>query len=163
MFKNHLANIITSIRILSAIALFFCPFFSIAFYSFYFLGGISDIFDGYIARKLKTETDLGAKLDTIADIVFFGIVLIKMVRALSFSKWLIIWIIGIALIKCINIISGFVISGHFVSEHTVLNKITGVLLFAVPLWPVTLMFVITCTVATIAAVQESHCIRIRTC
>ena len=161
-----MANIITGFRIVCALALGFCPTFSIWFYVFYLLGGISDVFDGIAARHFGKETKLGAQLDTIADIVFVIIVLIKVVSAVSIPMWLIIWTICIAVIKCINIISGFVIYKRFVSEHTVMNKICGVLLFAIPLcigifpWkPVAALMILTCAAATFAAVQEGHYIR----
>ena len=53
----------------------FCPTFSIWFYVFCILGGISDVFDRIIARHLGKETKFGAKSDTIADIIFIGLVL----------------------------------------------------------------------------------------
>ena len=161
-----MANIITSFRILCALALLFCPAFSRSFYILYLLGGLSDVLDGIAARRLGKETEFGARLDTIADIVFTAVVLIKVVRAVVFPKWIIVWIICIAVIKCINVISGYVIYKRFVSEHTVMNKICGVLLFAIPLcigrfpWQiVAVLMILTCAAATFAAVQEGHLIR----
>ena len=158
-----MTNIITGIRIVCALALIFCPTFSIWFYVLYILGGISDVLDGMAARHLGKETKFGAQLDTIADIVFTGIVLIKLVRAVYIPVWLIIWTVCIAIIKCINIISGFVICKRFVSEHTAMNKICGVLLFVIPLcignfpWqPVAVLIILTCAAATLAAFQEGH-------
>ena len=161
-----MANIITGIRIVCALALIFCPTFSTWFYMLYILGGISDVLDGIAARHLGKETKFGARLDTIADIVFTAIVIVKVVRALYIPVWIIIWIVSIAVMKCINIISGFVIYKQFVSEHTAMNKICGVLLFAIPLcigrfpWqPVAILIILTCAIATIAAIQEGHYIR----
>lgn len=162
-----MANVITGIRIVCALDLIFCQTFSTWFYVLYIVGGISDVLDGMAARHLGKETKFGAQLDTIADIVFIVIVIIKVVRAIYIPMWLIIWIVCIAVIKCINIFSGFVIYKRFVSEHTVMNKICGVLLFAIPLcigefpWqPVAMLIILTCGVATFAAVQEGHYIRI---
>ena len=161
-----MANAITSVRIVCAAALLFCPTFSGWFYLFYLIGGVSDVLDGFAARRLGKETEFGARLDTIADIAFAAVVLIKVVRAVYFPKWIIVWIICIAVIKCINVISGYVIYKRFVSEHTVMNKICGVLLCAVPLcigrfpWQIVAVLVIlTCAAATVAAVQEGHYIR----
>ena len=160
------ANVVTCIRIICGVILLFCRPFSQRFYLVYMIGGLSDILDGFIARRLKTESELGARLDTIADIVFAIAVLVKVLNGVYVPLWLIIWIICIAVIKCVNIISGIVISGHFVTEHTLLNKACGVLLFAVPLcigrfpWqPVAVLVILSCAVATAAAVQEGHYIR----
>ena len=162
-----LANVITGIRIVCAFILIFCPTFSIWFYALYGVCGISDVLDGIVARRLGKETKLGAQLDTIADTVFIVIVIIKVVMAVYIPMWLIIWIICIAVIKLINILSGFVIYKQFVSEHTVMNKICGILLFAIPLCiglfppkPVMVLVILTCFFAIFAAVQEGHYIRI---
>ena len=161
-----MANIITGIRIVCALALLVCPTFSGWFYALYLLGGVSDVLDGFAARHLGTQTKRGAQLDTIADIVFTAVVLLKVVRTVKIPVWLIVWIACIAVIKCINIISGFVIHKRFVSEHTVLNKLCGGLLFAIPLCigrfprqPVAVLMILTCAVATIAAIQERYYIR----
>lgn len=162
-----MANVITIFRIVCALALCFCPTFSKWFYAFYILGGVSDIFDGIAARHFGKETRLGAKLDTIADIVFTITVIIKVVHTVPVPMWLIIWTVCIAVVKCINIICGFVIHKRFFSEHTVMNKICGVLLFIFPLCIdrvpqkiCAFLIILICIIATFAAIQEAHYIRI---
>lgn len=161
-----MANGITCIRIICALSLLFCPTFSVWFYLLYLVGGVSDVFDGIAARHFGTETELGARLDTIADILFTVIVLIKVLRAVHIPQWLIIWAACIAVIKCVNVISGFVMHGHFVAEHTVMNKLCGILLFAFPLiigrasWQASVIVcALICAAATFAALQERHYIR----
>ena len=160
------ANVITGIRIICALALLFCPTFSTWFYLFYVVGGISDVLDGITARHFGTETKFGAQLDTLADIVFAVIVILKVVRGIYIPMWLIIWIICIAVMKCGNIISGFVMYKRFVSEHTLMNKICGILLFAIvlcvgtfPWQTAAILIILTCAAATFSAVQEGHYIR----
>lgn len=155
-----MANIVTSIRILCSIALLFCPAFSPAFYALYLTAGVSDMVDGWVARRTHTASELGAKLDTIADIVFVIVCLVKMLPVLNIPVWLYVWIGVIALIKIINIISGFVVQKRFVSVHSIMNKTTGLLLFVFPL---TISFIdlkysaaVLCFIATFAAIQEGH-------
>lgn len=157
------ANIITSIRILCGIALLFCPAFSAAFYALYITAGLSDIADGWVARKTNTVSEFGAKLDTVADVVFVVVCLVKLLPVMDIPLWLYIWIGVIAVIKVINIVSGFVVQKRFVAVHSVMNKVTGVLLFCLPL---TLSFIdlrysamAVCSIAIFAAVQEGHFIR----
>ena len=158
-----MADIITVIRIICSIALLFSPVFSPAFYILYITAGISDMIDGTIARKTGTESDFGSKLDTAADFILVAACLIKMIPALDVPMWLIIWIIVIAMIKVINIISGYVMRKEFVTVHTVMNKLTGIALFLLPLTLSIIdlkysgMFV--CALATFAAIQEGHLIR----
>ena len=158
-----MANIITIIRILCSIALLFCPAFSVAFYSLYITAGLSDMADGWVARRANTVSAFGAKLDTVADVVFVIVCLIKLLPVMDVPVWLYVWIGIIAFIKIINIVSGFVVQKRFVAVHSVMNKVTGVLLFSFPL---TLSFVdlkysavAVCLIATFAAIQEGHFIR----
>ena len=84
---------------------------------------------------------------------------------MALPTWLIVWTVVIAVIKAINLISGYVTRKEIVVLHTVMNKVTGVLLFAlVP----TLNFIdlkysgaAVCAVATFAAIQEGHLVRTR--
>ena len=119
--------------------------------------------DGLVARKTGTVTEFGAKLDTAADFVLVAVCLWKLLPSLAVPLWLWIWIVLIALIKMINIISGYVIQKKYIALHTVMNKITGILLFLLPLMlpavEVKYSTPLVCTVATFAAIQEGHYIR----
>ena len=161
-----MANIITSIRIVCALAMTVCPTFSKRFYLFYILGGLSDVFDGIAARHWGKETKLGAKLDTIADIVFFAVVWAKTLREVHLPLWLMLWIVCIAVIKCVNILIGVILYKRFLAEHTVMNKLCGFLLFALPFCiglfsPKTayILMIPACIAATFAAIQEGYYIR----
>ena len=66
-----MANVITLMRIGLAISLLFIRKYSPLFLILYSICGFTDILDGYIARKTRTESKFGAKLDTIADLLFF--------------------------------------------------------------------------------------------
>ena len=158
-----MANTITFFRIAASIVLLFCPVFSPAFYVFYTAAGLSDMLDGFVARKTDSVSKLGARLDTIADFLLVVVCLIKLLPVLRIPAWLYIWIGIIALIKVINIISGFVVQKRFVTVHSVMNKATGALLFLLPLMipavPLKYSAVIACAAATFAAIQEGHLIR----
>ena len=155
-----MANIISASRILISIVLLFFPTFSPAFYILYITAGITDMIDGSVARKTGKVSEFGAKLDSIADIVFVVVCLVKLLPVINIPLWLYVWIGIIVLIKIINIVSGFIVQNRFVMLHTIMNKVTGFLLFILP---VTLSFVElkytaipVCAVATFAAVQEGH-------
>ena len=161
--RFNIANMITGIRIVCSLVLLFCPVFSPAFYALYLTAGISDMIDGAVARKMGTVSALGSKLDTAADFVLFVVCLIKLIPVIHLPIWLTIWIIVIAAIKAINLISGYVMRKEMVVLHTVMNKVTGILLFVFPL---TIKFMdlkysgaFISAVATFAAIQEGHLIR----
>ena len=156
--KKHIANIITSSRIVFSLSLLFIPLSSAWFYTLYLLCGLSDMIDGTVARKLGSVSDFGAKLDTVSDFVFIVVALIRFAPYLHIPVWLWMWIGVIAMMKLGNVVLGFVRMRKLISPHTVLNKVTGLLLF---LLPVTISFIdltytlpIVCTVATVAAMHE---------
>ena len=158
-----MANTITFFRIAACIVLLLCPVFSPAFYVFYIAAGLSDMLDGFVARKINTASRFGARLDTIADFVLVVVCLIKLLPILSIPAWLYIWIGIIALIKVVNISSGFAVQKRFVPVHSVMNKVAGALLFLLPLTipavPLKYSVIVVCAVATFAAIQEGHFIR----
>ena len=119
--------------------------------------------DGTVARKKGTVSEFGSKLDTAADFVLVVVCLIKLIPVVHVPAWIIIWIIMIAVVKAINLISGYVMRKRIVVLHTAMNKVTGILLFVLPL---TLTVIdlkysgaVVGTVAAFAAIQEGHLIR----
>ncbi len=121
--------------------------------------------DGTVARRTKTVSEFGARYDTAADFVFVVVCLIKLLPAISMPIWLCIWIVMIALIKIFNITSGYMAQKKLVAVHSVMNKVTGILLFVLPLTfsivPLKCSAIPVCAVATFAAVQEGRLIRSR--
>ena len=65
---KHMANIVTSCRILGSVLLLFFPTFSLEFYSIYITCGFSDMIDGVIARKTNNTSEIGAKIDTVVSV-----------------------------------------------------------------------------------------------
>ena len=158
-----MANTITFFRMAASIVLLFCPVFSPAFYVFYIAAGLSDMLDGFVARKTDTISGLGARLDTMADFVLVAVCLVKLLPVLSIPAWLYIWIGIIALIKVVNIISAFAVQKRFVAVHSFMNKATGALLFLLSLTihivPLKYSSIVVCAAATFAAIQEGYFIR----
>ena len=166
MKGTHLANIITVIRIILSIGMLFVTVFSPVFYALYITAGVSDMVDGTIARKTGTASDLGAKLDTAADLVMVTVCLVKIIPVLDIPLWILIWTAVIALIKVINVISGYLKRKEFVAAHTILNKVTGIVLFILPftVQVIDIKFsgVFVLALSTFAAIQESHYIMANT-
>ena len=155
---KHIANIFTGCRIFGSILLLFFPAFSLDFYITYLLCGFSDMVDGTIARKTNSISRFGSQLDTIADLIFVVVSLFKLLPAIHIPQWLWIWGGVIAVIKICNIIRGYVAEKQFIALHTIMNKVTGFLLFLLPL---TISFlelnyiaIAVCAIATLSAIQE---------
>ncbi|MBQ9898237.1 MAG: CDP-alcohol phosphatidyltransferase family protein [Ruminococcus sp.] len=157
-----MAKIITAIRIICSFLLLLFPAFSPAFYALYLIAGSTDMIDGTVARKTGTVSEFGSKLDTAADIIMVAVCMIKLLPALELPVWSFIWIGLITVIKAGNIVHGLSLHGEFSAVHSMMNKVTGLLLFVLPL-TVTIIdvrysAVIVCAAATIAAIQERQLI-----
>ncbi|MBQ5935520.1 MAG: CDP-alcohol phosphatidyltransferase family protein [Bacteroidales bacterium] len=154
-------NVISVLRIAGSISLLFCDVRGWPFWSLYVLGGLSDIIDGWLARKLHAESKTGAILDSVSDIVFVACCAISLLPVLEIPMWLWIWAGVIVIIKIVNQISSLVVCKRFCFPHTLANKLTGFLLFLmVPtmFWSM-IPISIVASLATFAAVHEGHYIR----
>ncbi len=162
---KNIANCISISRVVMSVILLIPETFSIAFYIIYIYCGISDMLDGFIARKSKTESKLGARLDSSSDIIFVIVAMVKILPAINLYNGIIIWTIIIAVIKIINVICSYMQYKEIVLPHTIANKITGFVLFMAQFIiananPV-VFEVIICSIATFAAVQEGYYLKMK--
>ena len=160
---KNIANYLSISRAIMSIILAISETFSFPFYIIYIYCGISDMLDGFIARKSKNESKIGARLDSASDIIFVIVAIIKILPVLHLSDGIVIWAVIIALIKMINVICSFIYYKKLVLLHTIANKITGLILFIAPLIIVNVNSIIfeliICIVAMFSAIQEGHYIR----
>ncbi len=149
-------NIITSLRMAGSFGLLLCDVTGAAFWIFYGLCGISDMADGWLARKLKCVSKKGALLDSLADICFVACCAWQILPMLELPQWLWLWAGVIVAVKVVNQLSALVRYGHCSFPHTIANKVTGFLLFiAVPLTFVSIIPIsVVAAVATFAAIHE---------
>ena len=162
---KNVANYISVSRIIMSIILFITETFSTTFYVIYIYCGISDMLDGFIARKSNNESKIGAILDSVSDIIFVIVAMIKILPVLNLTDGMIIWGVAIAFIKVVNVICSYIYCKKLVLPHTTANKIAGFILFIAPFIIVNnnsiIIEIIICSIATFAAVQEGHYIRTR--
>lgn len=136
------------------------PVLSTEFIIIYTYCGISDALDGYVARKLKTESKLGSVLDTVSDLIFYTVLMYKvwpiLEEVLPDYFFTIIWTIFGIRVACYMYV--FAKDKTIASEHFTLNKATGLLMFLIPYLIKTDYFihyaVLILIVATVAALYE---------
>ena len=153
-----IANTITVSRILFSLVMIVFPPSSVPFAVLYLLCGVTDVLDGFIARKLHTESEKGAMLDSIADLFFALSYAVKILPVLNFPIWIWIWTAIIAAVK----ITGILITSkkiHKLSvEHSFENKLTGLFLYLLPLSvcvaDVKYTATLVCAVATVTVIKE---------
>lgn len=98
----------------------------------FLLCGITDILDGYLARKWGVNNNLGAKLDSIADTMLFLIMTYLAIRLLGdrISSFIPI-ILVIIVVRFFNVIFAYTKYGCFLMVHTLANKATGLCIYGV--------------------------------
>ncbi|WP_182534325.1 CDP-alcohol phosphatidyltransferase family protein [Fontibacillus panacisegetis] len=155
---KNLPNGISLLRIFLSVLLLFLEPFSNTFWIVYFVCGFSDMIDGYLARKYNLQSQLGEKLDSIADTAFIVVMAVVLVPELSIPMGICIWIVMIAMIRVASLLVGYYKFYEYVSLHTYANKATGLLLFGAPFFidktNIYLLGGIICTIASLSAIEE---------
>lgn len=158
--RLNAADIITLLRVAGTTLLLVLQPLSAGFFWVYALTGLTDVLDGWIARKTKSASDFGARLDSIADLIFYAVILIRVFPILLTELPNDVWY-AVAIIFCIRItayITAAIKYRLFASLHTYLNKLTGVAVFFIPFVLVTdyavLFCRIVCAVAIASALEE---------
>ena len=131
---KHLPNSITALRIVGTIALLFTKPLSLWFYIIYAITGVTDVLDGFLARKLKITSELGAKLDSIADLLFYTVMGIMIMPVLIKTLPITLWygVIIVIALRLAAYITAAIKFHRFASTHTLLNKLTGAAVFSIP-------------------------------
>ncbi|PZX59251.1 CDP-diacylglycerol--serine O-phosphatidyltransferase [Algoriphagus ratkowskyi] len=92
--KSHIPNIITLLNLLSGVIGIIWVINGNIFSGAYFiiLAAIFDFFDGFAARLLNVQGELGKQLDSLADLVSFGVlpgmILFQMAKVNTDIEWL---------------------------------------------------------------------------
>lgn len=132
--------------------------FGIAFWICYLCGGLSDVVDGLIARKMNQQSLIGAKLDSIADVTFAVAIAIVVINNISLPVWFWLCALMVTVIRVVAYIIGLYKFRTFSSLHTYANKVTGCVVFAFPLFysilGITISAIIIYIVAYVSALEE---------
>lgn len=132
--KWNVADTVTSVRIAGCLFLLVLPLKSIWFLVVYTLAGLTDASDGWLARKYGWVSEFGARLDSISDLLFYCILLIRLFPVLYQTLPGAIWyaVFGIVLVRLAAYVTAAIKYHCFASLHTWLNKLTGVAVFLLP-------------------------------
>lgn len=128
--KMSIPNYLTLFRF------FLIPVFIYTFYNYsnyllpfsiFILAGITDMLDGYIARKNSTVTKLGKLLDPLAD----KFMLLSVLFVLTDRKLIPVWIIIVVLVKELFLIvgSGVLYRKNIITEASWYGKLSTVLFY----------------------------------
>ena len=155
-------NLLSMSRIALCLPLLLVDAMTMTFWVLYLIAGLTDMLDGFLARRWGVESKFGARLDSLADFVFVLVVGYKLFSYLKLPATLWMMIGLVALVKVINAICSYV-NNRIEYLHTKANKLTGFLLFIGMMaigqsYFVPAAWAIAC-IALFAAIQEGHLIR----
>lgn len=158
--RLNCADIVTCFRILGTILLLTMKPLSTSFFLLYTVTGLTDVLDGWIARRTKTASDFGARLDSIADLLFYTVVMLLMFPSLWNTLPVNIWyaVAAIVIIRLSAYLTAAAKYRRFAALHTKLNKLTGMGVFLIPYLLMTEYAVgycwVVCAVAVTASLEE---------
>ena len=183
---KQIPDLLSASRITLCLPLLLVDTMTVPFWVLYVTAGTTDMLDGFLARRWGVESKFGARLDSLADLVFVLAVGYKLFPYLKLPTALWMMIGLIALVKVSNAISAYVVKHRIECMeqreppnlfgwpsrdrqrqsqflHTKANKLTGFLLFVGMMtigqsYFVTVAWAIAC-IALFAAIQEGHLIR----
>ncbi len=150
-------------RIALCLPLLLVDAMTLPFWVLYLIAGLTDMLDGFLARRWGLESKFGARLDSLADFVFVLAVGYKLFPWLKLPAAL--WMMTglIAMVKIVNAISMYVVKRRIDFLHTKANKLNGFFLFVGLMaigqsYFIPVAWVVAC-IALFAAIQEWHFVR----
>ena len=157
---KRIPDLLSMSRIVLCLPLLLVDAMTVPFWVLYLIAGITDMLDGFLARRWGVKSKFGARLDSLADFVFVLIVGSKLFPWLKLPATLWMMIGLIALVKMVNAICSYVVKHKIEFQHTKVNKLTGFLLFIGMMtvgqsYFIPVAWVIAC-IALFAAIQECN-------
>jgi CDP-diacylglycerol--glycerol-3-phosphate 3-phosphatidyltransferase len=129
---SQIPNLITSVRLLAAIALLYAGLTGqlSLFLPLVLSAGISDMLDGYVARKFNWCTQFGAHLDSISDLLIYIAVLVFLAinqpTEMAQCRWLLT--VGAAT-QILHLILAVKKLGTFPSYHTDFSRFSAYVIY----------------------------------
>lgn len=132
---KYIPNMLSILRIILSVLLIPLYLVDHFFIIVYLTIGVTDVLDGLIARKFGYVSDFGAKLDSIADFIFYSIYLLLFLKLFSsaFDSSIQVLFMLIVTIRFSNMILTKLKYKKIVFVHTIANKLTGLLVFLAPM------------------------------
>jgi len=157
--KKHYPNILSLIRIPLSLLLWLLVDSPVCFTAVVLLIGITDVADGYLARKYQCATRIGAKLDSLADFIFFVVIVVILVvhyKPIVYS--IRVLVSAVAGLRVLSLVVGYLRFREIAFIHTWGNKFSGLCIYlSILLLPFALpqfVFHIVAWIALLAAVEE---------
>ena len=128
-----IARIIVAAILLAGALTGIMPALTPVFMGFYIFGGLTDLFDGPLARRYGTASQMGANLDGLADYIFIAASLITILPAFDVNIVTIGIVIGFVSLKVLGMIVGYIHYRQLMMMHTRLSKAAAFAAWLLPI------------------------------
>ena len=128
-----IARIIVAAILLAGALTGIMPALTPIFMGFYIFGGLTDLFDGPLARRYGTASQMGANLDGLADYIFIAASLITILPAFDVNIVTIGIVIGFVSLKVLGMIVGYIHYRQLMMMHTRLSKAAAFAAWLLPI------------------------------
>ena len=133
--KKHIPNALSVLRMIVALGL---PFLvdQVGLFAFlYGFAGFTDLLDGYLARKWKSQSLWGARLDSAADLILFSVIAYLVFRLYSdrLTWQQLVLLMTVIAVRGINMGLTYRKYRQVVFVHTWANKAAGLAVYALPI------------------------------
>jgi phosphatidylglycerophosphate synthase len=127
---NKIPNILSISRAITALLIPFTGNHKYLFLTVILFCGLTDVLDGYLARRWNCQSEFGSRLDSLGDwmmgLAITAYLLIWQMHLINSFMGLIIAIIGV---RVISLMISYLKNHKVYSIHTLLNKATGFIVF----------------------------------
>ena len=132
---KYIPNALSIARLLLCIPLVILTPFSTFYIVLFVVAGLTDLLDGKLARRIKDgASELGATLDSIADVCLIAVIMLAIMPKMEIWSWLQITYICVLLLKVIASTGiGFIKFKEIISLHTISLKVLFTALFGYPI------------------------------
>ena len=129
--RKVIPNVMSLLRMALVPWMLLVPVHDPLFWVAYVTIGLTDLLDGWLARRWGAVTKTGALLDSAADALFFLAILVLLFIGdfllLSPGQWYILW--AIVAVRLGNLVGAWRKYGRIVFVHTWANKAAGFLVY----------------------------------
>jgi CDP-diacylglycerol--glycerol-3-phosphate 3-phosphatidyltransferase len=130
MKLKYIPNALSIVRGIMALSLIFIPPLSLACVIIFTVAGFTDMIDGNLARRIEgAKSELGATLDSVADLLMFIVAIFVIIPAMAIwpeLRWIIISAISL---KLMNIIPALIWHREVFFTHTIPSKMFTLSIF----------------------------------
>lgn len=130
---KYLPNALSCCRVIFSFLLLYAERSGPVFMLLYVACGVTDLADGFIARRFNSVSAAGARLDSLADLIFSFIVL----SILCSQQWqipnhmLMVFVFAILMGRLLNMLITAIKFRQWNVIHTIGNKAAGIALFSI--------------------------------